>query len=261
MENIKAMISTNETHHAFSDTTNRGLLNPYTLQQATSEQSHDLLGFRKIGEKEYFNRIDYFILKTPSVKAPRRQRRLQTFTVKTGRSKRLTQAEKDKRLVISAMMKKMQYSGKPIEKPGEQLLEFPLAICDHNGDPLKGTKSYATKCLETRYKTANPPVFLNQLPTDWNPQCCLMEGMFIINTTPLGSHKTMADYSRFIMRRYVLSEMYRGATEVHIIFDNPGCLGTNTPKYFEQKRRDEGAPVQAGQIGHETIFFGNCIKN
>ena len=254
------MISTNETHHAFSDTTNRGLLNPYTLQQATSEQSHDLLGFRTIGEKEYFNRIDYFILKTPSVKAPRRQRRLQTFTVKTGRSKRLTQAEKDKRLVISAMMKKMQYSkktGKPIEKPGEQLLEFPLAICDHNGDPLKGTKSYATKCLETRYKTANPPVFLNQLPTDWNPQCCLMEGMFIINTTPLGSHKTMAEYSRFIMRRYVLSEMYRGATEVHIIFDNPGCLGTNTPKYFEQKRRDEGAPVQAG---HQCTVLGENTK-
>ena len=139
------------------------------------------------------------------------------------------------------MKKKMKYSqrtGKPVEQPGEQLIELPLALCDNSGNPLKGQKSYATHFLDSRYREAATPVF--PLTPPWKPQCCIIEGMFIINTTPLGSHKVMSDYAKFIYTRFVTSQFKKGCTEVHIIFDNPGRL-VNTPKYFEHQRRDKTA--------------------
>ena len=142
------------------------------------------------------------------------------------------------------MKKKMQFSrrtGRPIDQPGEQLIELPLALCDNTGNPIKGQKSYTTHFLECRYKEATNPVFLPSLP--WRPECCMVEGMFIINTTPLGSHKLMSDYAKFLITRFVMTQFKRGCHEVHIIFDNPGRL-TNTPKYFEHKRRDQSATIQ-----------------
>ena len=108
----------------------------------------------------------------------------------------MSQLEKDKKLILTAMKKKMQYSrrnGKPIENPGEQLIEIPLSIADNDGNPIKGQKSYVTKALEARYKSAIPLAFSSELA--WTPQCCLLEGMFMINTKPLGAHKTLADYA------------------------------------------------------------------
>ena len=225
------------------DTTNRGLINPFTDKIATPQQSNDLLSFRSIGEQQYYQRIVSFILKNPSVRAPNRKRRLQTFSEKKVNKSRVSQLERDKGLILSAMRKKMQFSkrtGRPIEKPGEQLLELPLAIADSDGNPLKGQKSYATRSLQSRYKTASPPVFPQEFP--WKPQCCLVEGMFLINTIPLGSHKSLGEYARFLIRRYILAQFNRGSNEVHVIFDNPGRL-QNTPKFFEQSRRDSNAKV------------------
>ena len=139
------------------------------------------------------------------------------------------------------MKKKVQFSqwtGTPIDLPGEQLIDIPLALCDNAGNAIKGQKSYSTHFLECRYKETANPVFPPSLP--WEPDCCVLEGMFIINTTPLGSHK---DYARFLFTRFVVSQFKRGCNEVHVIFDNPGRLA-NTPKYFEQNRRDHLAIVQ-----------------
>lgn len=50
----------------------------------------------------------------------------------------------------------MQFSkrtGKPIEIPGEQLIEFPLAISDNAGQPLKGQKSYASRSWKLHVDT------------------------------------------------------------------------------------------------------------
>ena len=112
------------------DEINRGLINPFTNKKATPQRSNDLLSFRLIGEKEYYQRIGYFILKQPSVHAPNRKRRLQTFSEKKANKSRITQLERDKQLILSAIRKQIQFSkrtGRPIEKPGEQLLELPLA--------------------------------------------------------------------------------------------------------------------------------------
>lgn len=61
--------------------------------------------------------------------------------------------------------------------------------------------------------------------------------MFIIQTSPLGSNKTLAEYGKFLLRRFAVTYFSRGAMEVHIIFDNPDNLSI-TPKCFEQQRRD-----------------------
>ena len=73
----------------------------------------------------------------------------------------------------------------------------------------------------------------------------LMEGMFMINTSPLGSHSTFGDYARFLTQRYIAPHFSRGCTEVHLLFDNPGQL-KDTPKFFEHKRRDESATIATG---------------
>ena len=224
---------------------NRGLYNPFRSKLANSQQSHDMLNFRQIGQKEFLNRVEFFILKQPSVKAPNRRQRLQTFSEQQKNSKRISQLERDKQLILTAMKRKIQYSnktGKPIERPGEQLSQLPLAICDHDGNPLKGQKSYMTTSFESRYKASSQPVLISQLPYNWTPDCILVDAMFIINTTPLGSHKTFDDYAKFLLRRHVISQFYKGSVEVHLIFDNPGRL-PNTPKYFEQTRRDKTREV------------------
>ncbi len=199
--NIKAQISALHVNALLPvDGSPRGLVNPFTSKDATIQQSNDLLNFRSLGQKDFLQRISFFTLRQPSVQAPNRKRHLQTFSQKQANTRRISQLERDKRLNLSAMRKEMLFSkrtGRPTETPGEQLLELPLALSDNEGNPLKGRKSYTSRTQECRYKAATPLVFTNELPRTL--QCTLMEGMFLINTTPLGSHKTLADYARFLM--------------------------------------------------------------
>ena len=244
-QNVNAMVSLLQEAEIFTMVEkNRGLVNKFTKKEANAVQQHDLMNFRLIGQQEYKQRISAVILKNPSVGAPNRKRRLQTFSEKKVTKSRVTQLEKDRRLVITAMKKKMKFSqrtGKPIDRPGEQLIELPLALCDNTGNPIKGQKSYTTRFLQCRYKETEAPAFLVTLP--WRPKCCIIEGMFIINTTPLGSHRVMADYAKFLFTRFIITQFKKGCEEVHIIFDNPGRLA-NTPKYFEHRRRDKSAIIQ-----------------
>ena len=241
-QNVVAMTSIIEERALFTITEeNRGLINPFCGKLANPQQSRDLLQFRAIGQQEFLNRVAYFVLKQPSVPAPNRRCRLLTFSEIQRKSKRISQLEKDNQLILTAMKKKIQHSNKTgtlIHRPGEQLVQLPLAICDHDGNQLKGQKSYTTNSIQGRYKTSSPPVFTNNLPIGWTPQCVLIDGMFLINTSPLGSHKTLADYAIFLLRRHAILQFNRGSEEVHIIFDNPGQLA-NTPKCFEQERRDK----------------------
>ena len=130
--------------------TNRGLFDPFSNVHAMEEQCHNLLNFRYTGMLEFLLRISYYILRIPSTQAPNRKHRLQTFSEKQVYSKtRMTQLEKDRWLVVAAI-KKIQYSKQtstPIERLGEQLLEYPLSLCDTEGRPLKGQKTYITNAL------------------------------------------------------------------------------------------------------------------
>ncbi len=85
---------------------NRGLMNLFNGTEATVQQHYDLLNFRHIGEEEYKLRISYNILKQPSVKAPIRRKALQTFSIKQAKTVRVSQLERDKKLLVLAMKKK-----------------------------------------------------------------------------------------------------------------------------------------------------------
>ncbi len=66
--------------------------------------------------------------------------------------------------------------------------------------------------------------------------------MFLINTIPLGIHKTFEDYAQFLLKRHIIPQFWKGITELHVLFDTPGRL-TSTPKHFEQRRRDKVAKI------------------
>ena len=117
------------------------------------------------------------------------------------------------------------------------MIELPLALCDNTRNPNKDQKSHTTHFLQSWYKDAASPVSL-----PWRPQCCIMEGLFTINTSPLGSQKVMADYAKFLFTRFIDMQFKKGCDKAHVMFDNPGRL-VNTPKYFEHKRRDQAAIV------------------
>ena len=74
---------------------------------------------------------------------PNCRKRLQTFTERKINKSRISQLEKDRRLILSALKKKMHHpvkTGRPIDNPCEQLIEYPLAISDSSGSLLKGQK-------------------------------------------------------------------------------------------------------------------------
>ena len=121
----------------------------------------------------------------------------------------------------------MNETGERFEPADEQYSVYPRAICDVDGNPHKGSKSTWTTRIESRYGN-QLPLLLNHLPPQWFPQVVLIDGMFIINTTPLRKNKSLFDYS------LVLS----GAVEVHLIFDKP-LTCQFSPKVFERQRRDD----------------------
>ena len=84
---------------------------------------------------------------------------------------------------------------------------------------------------------------MNTIPCNLTPQCAVLEGMFIINTSPLATHTTFGDYALFLMRCFILTQFNYGCREVHILFDNPGRL--QLPKTIERQRRDATAIVIA----------------
>ncbi len=80
-ENVKAMIDEATRMNLFplALNTNRGLMNVFSAQKATSKQSHDLLNFSKIGKEHLNHHIKLRILRKPSIDAPIRKHRLLTM--------------------------------------------------------------------------------------------------------------------------------------------------------------------------------------
>ena len=116
------------------------------------------------------------------------------------------------------------------------IIEFPRAICDLDGTPVKGQKSLVTNYYVARYK-APPNLIMHAFPAHYTPDSVILEGMFLIHVKPLNIHKVMGDYASFFTRRFITPHFKKGAVEVHLLFDNPGCQSEN-PKVFEQQKRD-----------------------
>ena len=122
---------------------------------------------------------------------------------------RVSQLEKDKKLLITAMKNKIQFAkktGKPVESPNEQLVLYPLSLCDNEGNPNNGQKHYFTKVIENRYKSLSSPIIKPHFPSNWIPQCSIVEGMFLINTSPLpNSHSSSGLWQVFTKKIHHLS--------------------------------------------------------
>ena len=124
----------------------------------------------------------------------------------------------------------------------QQCLELPRAIATSAGNPVKGAKANTTKVYEKRYEQASPPVFRTSVPPGWIPATVVMEGMFLINITPWSAHKCMREYTNFLLRQRIFPHFRNGATEVHLLFDDPDCQ-VFSPKSFERQHRDQTNPV------------------
>ena len=116
-----------------------------------------------------------------------------------------------------------------------QISELPLAIALPNALPRKGQKSFATKFYETRYRDAD--IFMNRMPNDCNFEVVILEGMFLINSSPLNTCRTFGDYAEYLIRRWVLHYFKIGFKQVQILFDDSNLEGSS-PKAIERDRRD-----------------------
>ena len=56
----------------------------------------------------------------------------------------------------------------------EQFSEFPRALCDYSGNPVKGSKHLVTRLFQKRHPTS----FSNTLPEGWKPETVILEEMF-----------------------------------------------------------------------------------
>ena len=216
------------------------------------------MNFYSIGEKEFERYVEYNILRRPSTNAPNRKHKIVTFSERKVTKTQINQLEKDKKLVTKCLHRRLkwyQQTGQPVQTLAEQYIQFPLAISDNKGNPIKGQKSYATKFLGKKYKNSACPIILNNTPPGWTPQCAVLEGMFIINTSPLGTHKTYGEYASFLLRRFLMSQFNRGCKEVHVLFDNPERL--KLPKIFERDRRDKTSSISVHTC--DTIEPNNLI--
>ena len=115
---------------------------------------------------------------------------------------------------------------------------LPRALIGEDQLPYKASKSSATQYLAKRY--CDVPVVIEYPPPQWVPHTAILEGMFMIQTSPLPGMSCMREYAELLLSQYVRPHFQAGSQEVHIVFDSPGSMA-ETPKELEQKRRDSTA--------------------
>ena len=217
----------------------------FNRKDISPEQSHDLMNFRDIGQAEFERRVQYYVLRTPSVKTPKRQKRLLTFTERKSKRKKVSHIEKERKLQIECWKKRVAYvtsTGTHMDTAYEQCIELPRALATSDGHPIKGTKANTTKVFDKRYENVTPPIIRTAIPTDWVPEATVIEGMFLINITPWSAHHNIGEYAEFLLRQHILPHFRNGSSEVHLLFDDPECQ-VQSPKYLERHRRDQLHPV------------------
>ncbi len=128
---------------------------------------------------------------------------------------------------------------------------IPRAMVDANGLPYKSTKSSTTSYIQTRYK--NMQVVTNTFPPGWVPDVVILEGMFLVQTSPIPTLATMQEYVQFLITKFVRPHFSAGVSEVHVVFDSPGSL-PETPKEIEQARRDQSS-TKAPSVEHQCTLF------
>ncbi|VDI31327.1 Hypothetical predicted protein [Mytilus galloprovincialis] len=149
-----------------------------------------------------------------------------------------------------------KHSGNAV-KDLDQFLQLPRALCDAEGIPEKGQKATAANVFKNIYSDA----FLLQVPKApvSSKTTVIIDGMFIINTSPLASHQTFGDYGDFLFNRWIIKYYNQyTANEVHLLFDDPNRNGVS-PKDIERTRRNTVVqePVVRTCISSDTPLLSN----
>jgi len=230
--------------------------NVFSNTPTTTEQSHDLWD---IGSESLKHFIDHCILNIPSANTPVRQHKLLTMAPsKTGSKRLINQKEKELKQVNKYLRLRLAWcnrTGQTYDPSSEQYSLYPRAIADETGSPVKGSKSVWKDKLRKRY-SGTTPVVIDTLPSQWNPDATIIDGMFLINCKPLRQTETIIQYSLFLFKRFLLPHFQAQVKEVHLIFDTPSGGEVFNPKMFEQKRRD----TSNDSVPHQHIAFTPTTK-
>ena len=71
-------------------------------------------------------------------------------------------------------------------------------------------------------------------PVGWIQECSILEGMFLLNTIPLGTHKTFSDYANVLMLRFILTVFQREyRSKCHV--RHPWASRTHTKVFWATK--------------------------
>ena len=244
-ENVRNQKRKLETSSLANQQIGIGLSHLFSKKTLTAEQAQDLVSFREIGQSDYEDWVEYYVLRKPSVKPPQHRKRLLTFTEKRSLRKKVSAIEKERNLQIECWKKRVAFStstGIPMQGIYVQCIELPRAIATSDGAPNKGTKSNTTNCLEKRYQHSTPPVILTSLDSQWYPDSVIMEGMFLINIKPWAAHNCLGEYANFLLKQHIHPYFRGGSSEVHLLFDDPERQG-QSPKFFERQHRNKSNPV------------------
>ena len=245
-----------------SEGENRGLWNFLDSKQANSEQTHDLLQFRSIGQAAFEDYVHSKILKQPCTDAPVRRKWLCTFSTSPAEQRRVKQVEKEAKLSQQYLKRAMAWlaehgsEGVDLETLLGPPSPVPRALIDANGLPYKGTKSTSTAYLQRRY--THPSIIIQELPSGWIPDVVILEGMFPIQTSPMSTMNCMQDYLKLLVSRFVRPHLAAGVQQVHVVFDVPGAH-QETPKEIEQHRRDKAADVTGNRKHYCTSFSDDLL--
>ena len=107
-ENIAAMVSVIADSEMLNLTNeNCGLMNIFTKEKATPEQSHDLLSFRKVGMQYLESYISTNILHSPTANADQKCHRLKTFSTSVKEKQRVKQVQREEMLIQLCMRKQI----------------------------------------------------------------------------------------------------------------------------------------------------------
>ena len=251
-ENVQTMCGLIESSRLVSvQQENRGVVNVFSGQVATPEQSVDMMSFRQVGMVAYRQYITTRLLEMPShINAPLRHQKLLTMSTGRARKKRMTPKEQEAKQVIKCLRRRLQWCNEncmSFDSGEEQYSILPRALADEDGYPHKSNKSHWTEKLQHRYQSAQPGVIVSSLP--WLPEAVIIDAMFMIHTKPLRRTTTMADYIKFLYHQYVLEHFKMGISEVHLVFDNP-AMNTFNPKQFEHARRHNSEALKRQHQHH-----------
>ena len=102
------IVKTNTATQALDNT----LCHLFKQNKPTPEQVNDLMTFRELGTRDFEARVEYDIIRNPSVNPPKRQKRLLTFTERKSRRKKVSDVERERKLQIECWKKRIEFTSK-----------------------------------------------------------------------------------------------------------------------------------------------------